>query len=395
MPTYTTYRQILQDQPFPYACLDLALLRQNITINRSRAGDKKIRLASKSIRCVEVLRLLLAADAQFQGIMAYHGEEALALAQAGFDDLLLGYPVVDPALLRQLGQAVQAGTYLCLMADEVRHLELANAAGAALGVRMPVCLDIDLSQSYPGLHFGVWRSGIRTLPDLERILEYLNTLPYVRLDGLMGYEAQLAGVGDDTPGQYLKNAAIRWLQKRARRPISTWRAAAVAAIEAHGFQLRFVNGGGTGSLETTRQEAVVTEVTVGSGFYAPHLFDHYRHFQLHPALFYGVPVVRQPRAGIFTCHGGGFVASGGIGPAKAPVVYLPPGGQLDPHEGAGEVQTPVFYKHPVPALQPGDPIFFRHAKAGELCEHFNHLLLLDGETVHSVPTYRGQGWSFG
>ncbi|SJM57033.1 L-gulono-1,4-lactone oxidase [Arthrobacter rhombi] len=38
--------------------------------------------------------------------------------------------------------------------------------------------------------------------------------------------------------------------------------------------MEFVNGGGTGSIESTSAEATVTEVAAGSGFYGPELFQH-------------------------------------------------------------------------------------------------------------------------
>ena len=47
------------------------------------------------------------------------------------------------------------------------------------------------------------------------------------------------------------------------------------------------------------------------------------------------------------------------------------------------------------ALSVGDRVYLRHAKAGELCERFETLLLVEGETiVDEVPTYRGDGKAF-
>jgi D-serine deaminase-like pyridoxal phosphate-dependent protein len=64
-------------------------------------------------------------------------------------------------------------------------------------------------------------------------------------------------------------------------------------------------------------------------------------------------------------------------------------------EGAGEVQTPV--RGPgAGALHVGDRVWMRHAKAGELCERFDIVHVVDGATlVDSVPTYRGEGKTFG
>jgi D-serine deaminase-like pyridoxal phosphate-dependent protein len=64
-------------------------------------------------------------------------------------------------------------------------------------------------------------------------------------------------------------------------------------------------------------------------------------------------------------------------------------------EGAGEVQTPLE-GNGTHDLALGDRVWFRHAKAGELCERFDALhLLRDGELVETVPTYRGEGRNFG
>ena len=81
------------------------------------------------------------------------------------------------------------------------------------------------------------------------------------------------------------------------------RAAIVAAVQAVAGPLRFVNAGGTGSLDSSSAETAVTEVTAGSGFYGPALFDAYSRFRPHPAAFFALPVVRRPGAGSGHCPG--------------------------------------------------------------------------------------------
>jgi D-serine deaminase-like pyridoxal phosphate-dependent protein len=152
-----------------------------------------------------------------------------------------------------------------------------------------------------------------------------------------------------------------------------------------------VNAGGTGSLETSAAESWVTEVTAGSGFYSSGLFDSYTNFHHRPAAAFAVEIVRQPKEGMFTCLGGGYIASGEVGVAKQPKPYLPDGMKLVAQEGCGEVQTPFFYSGQE-AIGVGDPVFFRHAKAGELCERFNSLYLVqNGKIEEEVKTYRGEG----
>jgi D-serine deaminase-like pyridoxal phosphate-dependent protein len=391
---YAYYRQVFRGQRMPFAFVDLDLLDENIRQIAERAQGKRVRLASKSLRCVAMLRRILAADACFQGIMCYMAREAAYLAAQGFDDLLIGYPCWHRDDIAEVARATQAGAHITLMVDSEAHVEQIEAVASEYGVRLPLCLDMDMSLDVPGLHFGVWRSPLRTVEQARPLIERIVKSDHVWLDGVMGYEAQIAGVGDAYPGQAAKNALVRQLKRRSAREVAARRAALVALIESYGVTLRFVNGGGTGSLATTRTEPVVTEITVGSGFYSPGLFDNYKDFRYLPAAGYAIEIVRQPMPTIYTCLGGGYTASGAASADKLPKPYLPQGARLLSLEGAGEVQTPIEYKGPL-KLAPGDPVFMRHAKAGELCERFPRLLLVsDGTVVNEMPTYRGDGQCF-
>ncbi|HLI05912.1 MAG TPA: amino acid deaminase/aldolase [Ktedonobacteraceae bacterium] len=391
---YVYYREVFRERRMPFAFVDLDLLAENARQIAERAQGKRVRLASKSLRCVAMLRRVLASDACFQGIMCYMVREAVYLASQGFDDLLIGYPCWHRDDITEVARATRTGARITLMVDSVAHVEQIELVASEYGVRLPLCLDMDMSLDVPGLHFGVWRSPLRTVEQARPVIERIVKSEHVWLDGVMGYEAQIAGVGDAYPGQAAKNALVRQLKRRSARAVAERRATLVALIESYGVTLRFVNGGGTGSLATTRTEPVVTEITVGSGFYAPTLFDNYRDFRYLPAVGYAIEIVRQPMPTIYTCLGGGYTASGAAGADKLPKPYLPQGARLMPLEGAGEVQTPIQYKGPL-KLAPGDPVFMRHAKAGELCERFPRLLLVsDGAIVDEVSTYRGDGQCF-
>jgi D-serine deaminase-like pyridoxal phosphate-dependent protein len=209
----------------------------------------------------------------------------------------------------------------------------------------------------------------------------------------MAYEAQIAGVGDRPPGQPLRGLAVRGMQRMSVKELAERRAAIVAAV-SDVTKLEFVNGGGTGSLERTAAEEAVTEVAAGSGLYGPTLFDAYRSFTPHHAALFALAVVRRPAPGIATAQGGGWIASGIAHPSRLPTPVYPPGLRLSGQEGAGEVQTPLSGDE-ADALRPGDRVWFRHAKAGELCEHVNTLYMIDGDAiVAEAPTYRGEGKAF-
>ncbi len=393
MPTYTEYRELFGKMPMPFAFVNLDLFQQNVEEVAARAADKQIRVATKSVRSVAMLRHLKASSLPLSGWMCFTAQEALYLAEQGFDELLLGYPIWHPDAIQSVARAIGDGRRITLMLDSVDHVRhIANIA-EQVGVRIPVCIDIDMSTEHVGFHFGVRRSPVRAPESALTVAKEILASPWLILDAIMGYEAQIAGVIDNFPGQAPKNAIIRALKRQSIPRIAERRAKVVAEIEALGVNLRVVNGGGTGSMVSTCSESCVTEVTVGSGFYSPGLFDHYRQFRFQPAAGFAVEIVRRPGPNLYTCAGGGYIASGAVGVEKLPLPFLPEGLQLLPLEGAGEVQTPLRYAGS--ELNLGYPVFFRHSKAGELCERFTHLYLVSGgQVVDKVTTYRGDGQCF-
>lgn len=392
--TYAEYSRILAGHQAPYAVLDVDLLDANVAAVLLRTGDKSIRIATKSIRCCAVLRHILKSSPRFQGFMSFTAAESIYLLDQGFDDLLLGYPTTDSSAIAALVKAIGQGRRVTFMADHVDQLELLSRAALEHGVEVPWCLDLDVSTRFPGLHFGAYRSPLHSVEEVRQFLDRADVLPGLRLRGLMGYEGQIAGVGDRPRGVDLRTRVIALLKRKSIAELRKRRGAVVELIRGRYPNIDLVNGGGTGSLESTREEPWITEVTVGSGFFSPALFDGYTAFSHLPALCFALPVVRIPAPGMVTCLGGGYPASGPAGLSRLPVPYLPAGLRYVPDEGAGEVQTPLY--DPSGELRIGDPVFFRHAKAGELCERFDHLLVVQGGKVldESMPTYRGEGRCF-
>ena len=209
------------------------------------------------------------------------------------------------------------------------------------------------------------------------------------LVGMMGYEAQIAGVVNKGPGKI----AVRAMQRASAAELAERRGEAVTAVRAIA-DLEFVNGGGTGSLETTRADQSVTEIAAGSGLFGPHLFDGYWQFTPAPAAAFALSVVRRPTPDVATLLGGGWIASGPPAADRLPQVAWPEGLRMLPREAAGEVQTPVAG----PAardLAIGDRVWLRHTKAGELSEHLNTFAVVEGgAVVAELSTYRGEGRVF-
>jgi D-serine deaminase-like pyridoxal phosphate-dependent protein len=302
---------------------------------------------------------------------------------------LLAYPTLHADDLRALARANAAGATAAVVADSVAHLDALAAAGREQHTRVPVVLEVDVAWRPLGslLHVGVRRSPLRTPGDVVALAKRAASTEGLRFHGVMAYEAQIAGVPD-------AGLAVSAMKAASGADVAKGRAALAGALKDAGLAPTVFNGGGTGSLADCVREGALTEVTAGSGFVDSHLFDGYRALRLRPAAYFALQVVRRPAPGVVTCHGGGYVASGSGGRDRLPVPALPPGLRLLSLEGAGEVQTPLQVPRGV-ELDLGAPVFFRHAKAGELAEHFAEYLLVRGARIEGrAPTYRGIGRCF-
>lgn len=384
----------------PFVAVDLDAFDANAADLVRRARGTPIRLASKSVRVEMLLRRALAALGG-HGILALTLPEALYLVRAGVsDDIVVGYPSVDRVALTALaaGADREAGARIAVMIDDVAQLDLLRACGAD-GSAPPVRVVLELDAAMPlaggRVRVGVRRSPVHTPEQLAALAAEVLRRPGIELLGVMGYEAQIAGLGDAPPGRRLRGVGVRALQRRSRAEIAERRAAAVAAVaRVIGGPVVLVNAGGTGSLESSASEPAVTEVAAGSGLLAPTLFDAYTAFSPVPALFLAVPVVRRPGPGVVTVQGGGWVASGAPGLDRLPTPWFPPGLALDRQEGAGEAQTPLR-GHGADGLSIGDRVWLRPAKAGEPLERIDRVHLVAGDEVAAVvPTYRGDGLAY-
>ncbi|MBY0586439.1 alanine racemase [bacterium] len=397
---YDQWRHALARVPLPAAVVDLDAFDRNVslfTAALAQAGGKqRIRLATKSVRVPALIRRVLDASPVFQGLMAYCSTEAAFLASEGFNDLLIAYPSVQASDLAILRAIHERGVTIRLMIDSLEQALIINDAMNGVAKPFELALDIDMSLRFLSgrVHLGVRRSPIRSVESAMNVIRAVAKLPNVRCRSAMGYEAQVAGLGDENPFKKRLAPVARMVRKMSRTRIARLREEFAHSMQKEGTPLELFNGGGSGSITYTATEPWLTELTIGSGLLCSHLFSYFSNIRPEPACFFVLPVVRTSDAGYVTCQGGGYIASGEPGWDKVPVPYLPSGLKLVAMEGCGEVQTPLLVEQGT-TVGLADPVLFRHAKAGELAEHFNtYHLVAHGRIVDEVPTYRGRGCSF-
>lgn len=393
----------------PFGVISLPALAHNAFEMVRRANGTPIRVASKSVRVRSVIDAVLALPG-FAGVLAYTLPEALWLAAGddgndGIADVVVGYPTADRAAIRRLATDERLASRITLMVDSVAQLDLIDAVlPPDRRYMIRVCLELDASWNSKALgRLGTWRSPVFTVEQARELAREIVRRRGFSLVGLMAYEGQIAGLVDEPAGNPARGAVVRWVQRQSAAELAGRRAEVVTAVRALA-DLEFVNGGGTGSLETTSAEPAVTEIAAGSGLFGPHLFDHYRRFTPAPAAAFALSVVRKPTPRMATLLGGGWVASGPPGPDRLPLVAWPEGTSMVAREAAGEVQTPLTGEAAA-RLRVGDRVWLRHTKAGELSEHLDGFTLVDGDgaagpgavgfrVVGTVPTYRGEGKAF-
>jgi D-serine deaminase-like pyridoxal phosphate-dependent protein len=387
-PSQSAFDIATSDLDPPFAVVDLDAFDRNASDLLRRGSGVPLRLASKSLRVRALQDRALGAG--FAGTLCFTLREALWLADFGSDDLVVAYPTVDRKALRELGHSPDRER-ITVMVDCREHLDAIEAAEPDGPVN--VCIDVDAGWRTVLMTIGAKRSPLHDSSHVEDLAKEIVARRRLKLDGLMAYEGQIAGVGDRPPGKPLLRLALPLVQALSARELAKRRAEIVAAVREIA-PLRFVNGGGTGSIERTAAEPAVTEVAAGSGLFGPTLFDTYRAFRPAPAAWFALPVVRKPSPRTATALGGGYPASGAAGRDRLPRPVMPAGLKLDAREGAGEVQTPLLGRAAA-SLRVGDRVWFRHAKAGELCERFDVVhLIAGGRLVDTVPTYRGEGKTF-
>ena len=282
------------------------------------------------------------------------------------------------------------------MVDSVEHLDLIEAAVGGAGAPVRVCLDFDASLWLAGgrVKVGPKRTPVHTVAQARALAQEI-----VRRRGVR------AGRDDELRGPHRRG------RRRARGPARAARAALSAACSATSYaelrarraaaiaavrevaELELVNGGGTGDLHLIAERARDHRGQRRLGLLRAAAVR--RLPRLHAAAGRDVRAARHPparRARTVTALGGRLSRLGRRreGPHAAPV-------------SAARASSSTRWRararcrrrctgRAARRLRLGENVYFRHVKAGELCEHFDRLYLVEGSRiVEELPTYRGEG----
>ncbi len=232
--------------PTPAIVVDRAAVGRNVARARDALAGTRVRLRPhlKAHKTTALLRLQLAGGGA-AGVTCATAWEAEVAARAGVhDDLLVANEVADPAGLRSLVRAAQAGARVTVAVDHPRHVDLLADAAAGAGVAFEALIEVDVGQGRCGVP-----PGSDDVLDLARRVE---AAPGLRLRGLQGYEGHAVLLPDRAERERATAAAAKLL--RAER----------ARLAAHGLRFALVSGGGTGTLDLAVGGGALDEVQAGS-----------------------------------------------------------------------------------------------------------------------------------
>ena len=225
----------------PLALVDLGAFDRNAADMTRRAalagnGGRPVRVATKSLRCRFLIERALARPG-YRGVMCYSLPEALWLHAAGTsDDLLVAYPTVDRGALRTLAADERARQHVTIMTDSEAHLDVVDRTLGDGHPEIRVCLDLDVSwrplARRPAVHIGTRRSPLHTPEQAADFARAITRRAGFRLVGVMGYEGQIAGLGDAPPGHPVRAQLIRLIQGRSMPELIRRRTETIRQIQA-------------------------------------------------------------------------------------------------------------------------------------------------------------------
>ena len=220
--SYEELEAIFAGVDAPFALVDLDALWSNARELLGRAQGTPIRVASKSVRCRALLASILERDPGFRGLMTFTLAESLWLHEQGFGDLLLAYPTADRAGLARLAR-LEAGRRTDPDGGLGGAARLHRGGGRRAAQDRSGCASTSTwaggrCAGAQGRRQALTRSEHR--PRRRRWPVVIVARPLFELRALMGYEAHIAGLGDEPRGQAAARPLISFMKRRSAAEIA-------------------------------------------------------------------------------------------------------------------------------------------------------------------------------
>lgn len=354
----------------PVMVIDRDRLDRNI--DRMRAGlpeGAALRIVDKSLPCLPLIERLMARTGTGR-LMTFHLPVTLRMLAAFPEaDLLFGKPMPAGAVRAALEKAepmlrdglIRRTVWLIDSEERLRaHARLGEEAGTTLRI----AFEVDA---------GVRRGGVATPDALTALLMLARTMPQLRIEGLMAYEAHIAEV----PGP-----------RREQALVSQRLGAFLDRLAPE--ERAIVNTGGSKTALLYRNGTRANDLSAGSGFLLPSDFDTPGLAGFEPAVFVATPVLKVAEARIPGPAALTRALKGlGLFPRRCCYIYggnwlaqpvHPPGVSENRIWGRSSNQQFLTIPANLP-LEPDDVVFFRPRQSEAILQHFGPLAILSGGSI--------------
>ncbi len=227
----------------PALTIDLEVLERNLNAMAElcRKQGVGLRPHTKTHKTPEVARRQVELGAV--GLTVAKVGEAEVLAAAGFDDILVAYPIFGAEKLRRLADIAATRSILVSLDAEATARELSQAA-VSRRTTVGVLVEFDV---------GVHRCGLEPGPACAELGKNIEQLPGLKLRGLMTYFGNVWGTTEE------RRAEAAQVAPRVSK--------ALAAFHEAGLAAEIVSGGSTPSAEYAHQVPGITEIRPGTYVY--------------------------------------------------------------------------------------------------------------------------------
>jgi D-serine deaminase-like pyridoxal phosphate-dependent protein len=226
----------------PALILDRSIVASNLTTLQARLPELHagVRGHVKTHKSPHVARMQLEHGAL--GLCTATIWEAIVMARAGADDILIANQLANPVKQRAAAHLARDVT-LRINVDDLADAEALSAAAVEAGSVLGVLIEVDT---------GMRRSGVDDADAALRLAEGIVGLPGLRIDGLSGYEGHCSLELDRERRHALQREAMAYFVGVADR------------LEASGIPCPILSAAGTATAFWTGADARITELQLGS-----------------------------------------------------------------------------------------------------------------------------------
>jgi D-serine deaminase-like pyridoxal phosphate-dependent protein len=227
----------------PALAIDLDVLERNLDRMASYCREHKLGLRphTKTHKTPEAARMQVERGAV--GLTVAKVGEAEVMATAGFDDILVAYPIYGAEKLRKLITVAKSRRLLISLDSEATAAQLSRAASEQ-GATVGVLVEFDV---------GLRRCGLEPGPACVELAKEVEKMPGLEFRGLMTYNGNIWGT----------EAERREETKRVAQQVGR----ALKAFDEARVPVGIVSGGSTPSAQLSHHILGLTEIRPGTYVY--------------------------------------------------------------------------------------------------------------------------------